>query len=154
MASTGRLIYLGICCFNRPFDDQSDLLVRLQTEAKLHVQDLIRKGELLLAWSAIMDIENLANPDINRKEAVAGWQKLSSVDLTVSENIEKIAETLALIGIKPMDALHVSSAIEVKAVYFLTTDKALLRKMKADNRTQVIDPVDFIRLLSENQNEN
>lgn len=154
MASTGRLIYLDICCFNRPFDDQSDLLVRLQTEAKLHVQDLIRKGELLLAWSAIMDIENLANPDINRKEAIAGWQKLSSVDLTVSENIEKIAETLALIGIKPMDALHVSSAIEVKAVYFLTTDKALLRKMKADNRTQVIDPVDFIRLLSENQNEN
>lgn len=32
------LIYLDICCFNRPFDDQSDLIVRLQTEAKLHVQ--------------------------------------------------------------------------------------------------------------------
>ena len=39
------LIYLDICCFNRPFDDQSQLLIRLQTEAKLFVQDSIRKGD-------------------------------------------------------------------------------------------------------------
>lgn len=148
------LIYLDICCFNRPFDDQADLLVRLQTEAKLHVQDLIRKGELLLAWSAVMDIENLANPDINRKLAVADWKKLSSVDVSVGENIEKVAEALAVIGVKPMDALHVACAIEAKTAYFLTTDKALLRKMTHDNRTQVVDPVDFIRILSETQNEN
>lgn len=143
------LIYLDICCFNRPFDDQADLFVRLQTEAKLHVQDLIRKGELLLAWSAIMDIENLANPDINRKLLVADWGKLSSIDVNVSEKIEKLAESLALIGVKPMDALHVACAIEAKAEYFLTTDKALLRKMIQDSRTQVVDPVDFIRILSE-----
>jgi hypothetical protein len=37
-------IYLDICCFNRPFDDQTQLLVRLQTEAKLAVQDAIRTG--------------------------------------------------------------------------------------------------------------
>jgi hypothetical protein len=43
---------------NRPFDDQSDLLVRLQTEAKLHVQELIRGGEISLVWSAIMNVEN------------------------------------------------------------------------------------------------
>lgn len=147
------LIYLDICCFNRPFDDQSDLFVRLQTEAKLHVQDLIRKGDLSLAWSAIMDIENLANPDINRKLAVADWQKLSRVDVAANESIEEVAQSLALIGVKPMDALHVACAIEAKAEYLLTTDKALLRKMTADNRIQVIDPVDFIRILSETKNE-
>jgi predicted nucleic acid-binding protein len=96
-----------------------------------------------------MDIENLANPDINRKLSVADWKKLSSVDVSVSESIEKLAESFALIGVKPMDALHVACAIEAKAEYFLTTDKALLRKMTQDNRTQVVDPVDFIRLLSE-----
>jgi len=147
------LIYLDICCFNRPFDDQTDLFVRLQTEAKLHVQDMIRKGELLLAWSSIMDIENLANPDINRKLAVADWRKLSSVDVTASESVEKVAESLVLIGVKPMDALHVACAIEAKAEYFFTTDKALLRKMTHDNRMQVIDPVDFIRIFSEAKNE-
>lgn len=37
-------LYLDLCCFNRPFDDQSQLLVRLQTEAKLAVQNSIRGG--------------------------------------------------------------------------------------------------------------
>lgn len=69
--------------------------------------------------------------------------------MNVSEKIERLAESLALIGVKPMDALHVACAIEAKAEYFLTTDKALLRKMTQDNRTQIVDPVDFIRILSE-----
>lgn len=147
------LIYLDICCFNRPFDDQSDLLVRLQTEAKLHVQDMIRDGALSLVWSAIMDTENAANPDVNRKMAIVGWKKLSAIDVPVNQRIEEEAESLALIGIKPMDALHVASAIEARAAYFLTTDKALLRRMAQDNRMQTMDPVDFIRILSEVKNE-
>ena len=31
-------VYLDNCCYNRPFDDQSQLKVRLETEAKLFVQ--------------------------------------------------------------------------------------------------------------------
>ena len=147
------LIYLDICCFNRPFDDQTDLIVRLQTEAKLYVQDRIRSGNLSLVWSAIMDLENAANPDINRKVAVGDWQKLGVVDIAMSQRVEDIANELALIGVKSMDALHVASAIEAKAEYFLTTDKALLRKMAQHNRLHVLDPVDFIRALKERNNE-
>jgi hypothetical protein len=49
------LVYLDICCFNRPFDQQSQTLVRLQTEAKLSVQHGVREGQLTLAWSAVLD---------------------------------------------------------------------------------------------------
>ncbi len=48
-------IYLDNCCFNRPFDDQSQLRIRIETEAKLYVQDLIRQGTLTLVWSYILD---------------------------------------------------------------------------------------------------
>jgi hypothetical protein len=51
-------LYLDLCCFNRPFDDQGQLLVRLQTEAKLAVQESIRNGAHTLIWSAILDLEN------------------------------------------------------------------------------------------------
>ena len=44
-------VYLDNCCFNRPFDDQSSFIIALETEAKLHVQDLIRNGSLELCWS-------------------------------------------------------------------------------------------------------
>ena len=55
-------VYLDNCCFNRPFDDQSSLVIHLETEAKLHIQDLIRQGELSLLWSFVLDYENDANP--------------------------------------------------------------------------------------------
>jgi predicted nucleic acid-binding protein len=148
------LIYLDICCFNRPFDDQSDLIVRLQTEAKLHVQEMIRAGVIDLVWSAVMDIENSANPDFNRKAAVADWQRLAVVDLPVNETVEEVAELLSRIGVKPMDALHVACAIEAHAEYFLTTDNALLRKMVKHGKIRVVDPVDFVRVLKVGNDEN
>ncbi|MDP1604434.1 MAG: hypothetical protein Q8M03_14355 [Legionella sp.] len=147
-------IYLDICCFNRPFDDQSDLMVRLQTEAKLHVQAMIRESELSLIWSAMMDIENAANPDLNRKMVIADWQQLSVLDITVNDQIEAVANTLVQIGVKPMDALHVACALDAHADYFLTTDKALLRKMAKHQTLSVVDPIEFIRRLKEDNHEN
>lgn len=146
-------IYLDICCFNRPFDDQSDLIVRLQTEAKLHVQEMIRQGALDLVWSAIMDIENSANPDLNRKVAIADWQQIGVVDMSVNELVEQKAIILSQIGVKPMDALHVACAIEACAEYFLTTDNALLRKMAKHGSIRVVDPVDFVRGLKDKNDE-
>jgi hypothetical protein len=35
-------IYLDNCCFNRPFDDQSQTRVRLEAEAKLEIQRRIK----------------------------------------------------------------------------------------------------------------
>ncbi len=52
------LIYLDNCCFNRPFDEQNQVRVLLETEAKLVVQERIREGSLDLAWSFMMDFEN------------------------------------------------------------------------------------------------
>ena len=41
-------IYLDNCVFNRPFDDQNHLRVRLETEAKLYIQAKIKQGDLQL----------------------------------------------------------------------------------------------------------
>ena len=55
-------VYLDNCCLNRPFDDQTQLRIRLESEAKLKVQEEIRAGKLQLAWSYILDYENRKNP--------------------------------------------------------------------------------------------
>ncbi|GAK55959.1 hypothetical protein U27_02920 [Candidatus Vecturithrix granuli] len=36
-------IYLDNCCFNRPFDDQNQIKIKLETEAKLYIQEKIRQ---------------------------------------------------------------------------------------------------------------
>jgi hypothetical protein len=51
-------LYLDNCCFNRPFDNQNQLKVYLETQAKLAIQEKIIAGEYELVWSYILDYEN------------------------------------------------------------------------------------------------
>ena len=55
-------IYLDNCCFNRPYDDQTQIRIRIESEAKLFIQAKILAGEIELAWSYVLDFENKANP--------------------------------------------------------------------------------------------
>ena len=42
------LIYLDTCCFNRPFDDQSQTRIRFETAAKLQLQQRVLTDDDLL----------------------------------------------------------------------------------------------------------
>ncbi|MDR1070041.1 MAG: hypothetical protein LBL37_04580 [Gracilibacteraceae bacterium] len=55
-------VYLDNCGYNRPFDEQASAIIRLETDAKLYIQEQIRSGELELCWSFVLDYENAANP--------------------------------------------------------------------------------------------
>ena len=68
-------LYLDNCCFNRPFDDQSQIRIRLETEAKLKIQEEIRSGKFHLVWSYILDYENSRNPFEERKFRISKWKK-------------------------------------------------------------------------------
>lgn len=148
------LIYLDLCCFNRPFYDQSQLIVLLQTEAKLNVQAAILDGQLELVWSAVIDLENEANPAQDRRNTIATWQRIAVVDQAVTDAVEELAEWFANRGLKSMDALHVACAVVSEARYFLTTDKKLLRKMADEQRIRVVDPIDFVREMERDDDEN
>jgi hypothetical protein len=67
-------IYLDNCTFNRPFDDQSFIRIRLESEAKLHIQEKIKSGEIELVWSYILEFENEQNPFDERKDAIKRWK--------------------------------------------------------------------------------
>ena len=69
------------CCFNRPFDDQRKIRIKLEAEAKLYIQEKIRRKEFELAWSYILDHENQANPFGERKRAIQQWKHLAVIDV-------------------------------------------------------------------------
>ena len=73
------LIYLDMCCFNRPFDDQSQTRIRFETEAKLELQERVRKKELQLVWSYVLDYENSYNPFAERLASILLWRSLAEV---------------------------------------------------------------------------
>ena len=37
-------IYLDMCCYNRPYDDQAQTRIALESQAKLHIQSMIKEG--------------------------------------------------------------------------------------------------------------
>lgn len=75
------IVYLDNCMFNRPFDDQSHIRIRLETEAKLYIQNQIRLQELELVWSYILEFENAQNPHDERRLAIEKWKTLASIKI-------------------------------------------------------------------------
>jgi len=136
-------IYLDNCCFNRPYDDQNNVLVFLETEAKLFIQDLIHAGQLLLVWSFVLDYENASNPFYERKYSIGAWKKLSIIDCDLCDTVANTAEDLLKIGLRQKDAAHIACAMYAGAVFFITTDKKILNK--PIEGISIINPIDFVR---------
>ena len=122
------LVYLDNCCFNRPFDEQSNIRVKLETDAKLYVQFLIRTEKLRLAWSYMLDYENHANPQLERKYIIQKWKNLSIIDTDETKEILDDANKLLEYGIKAKDALHIACSINMRCDFFLTTDDGIKKK--------------------------
>lgn len=71
-------IYLDNCCYNRPFDDQTQVKIHLETQAKLYVQTKIKENKYFLVWSYILDYENGRNPYDEKRLAIAPWRNIAS----------------------------------------------------------------------------
>ncbi len=137
-------IYLDNCCFNRPFDDQDQLRVRLETEAKLDVQEKVLTGRIELVWSYMLDYENQANPFDDRREAIQKWNRHAVLDIDESQDVLSMANRLKRKGVSSKDALHVACAIAGECEYFLTTDDVLIMKLKGTKAIHVVSPTEFV----------
>jgi predicted nucleic acid-binding protein len=142
-------VYLDNCCFNRPYDDQRPVLVRIEAEAKLFVQDQIRQRALDLVWSYVLDFENSRNPFLERRVEITRWRALATTAVAPSEGILHRGESLQTTGLKAMDALHLACAIEARCGYFLTVDRGILNRAAMIPDLIVCSPVGFLERIQE-----
>ena len=138
-------IYLDNCCFNRPFDDQSQIRIRIESEAKLKIQGDIKAERFELVWSYILDAENEANHFEERKKAIGDWKNNAIMDINENLSITKKANYLTRIGFRSKDALHIACAISANCEYFLTTDDKVLNKNEMIKELIVADPIAFVK---------
>ena len=136
-------IYLDNCSYNRPFDDQSQMKIRLETEAKLYIQSGIRTKKYSMVWSYMLDIENSVSPYDEKRNTVALWKEVAVEHCLPSDDILLTGQKIMEHGIKPKDALHISCAIRSECDYFITTDRGVLNKNIAN--IKIRNPIDFIR---------
>ena len=120
-------VYLDNCCFNRPYDNQVQPKIALETRAKLFIQDLIANGEVDLTWSYMMELENSDNPFPYKRLAIGEWKDLSIENIKENEEIIIHAEEIANTGIKPKDSLHLACAMYAKCDYIITVDTRMTK---------------------------
>ena len=120
-------IYLDVCCLNRPFDDQTQDRIRLETEAIYIILKFIERGRFILLNSDIILYEVEKIPDLKRKNSIRVILSKAKYFIALNEDILKRGYEIQKIGIKSYDALHLASAEYGRAKIFLTTDDKLLK---------------------------
>ena len=138
-------VYLDACSFNRPFDDQSQLRIRLEAEAKLRIQEEIRAREIELVWSYILEYENDRNPYRERKSRISAWRAYAAWEIQESPELLANASSLHEEGLPKIDSLHLACAIAAGCQYFITTDDRILKCKPRVTAINIADPILFIK---------
>src|SRR5438093_49621 len=117
-------IYFDMCSLQRPLDDKTQLRVLLEAQAVLGVLALCESGK-----ADIVASED-ANPDSVRRDFADQAIAKAALFIRISPPIKADAQKFIDAGIKPLDALHLASAIAAKADYLCTCDDRFLKKAR------------------------
>jgi predicted nucleic acid-binding protein len=132
-------VYLDVCCLNRPFDDQTQDRIRIESESVLTILSHCLSRKWQMVGSEVVDIEIFMIPDSERRHKVSILSTISQLKITIDEKTENRAVELENLGFKPFDALHIASAERGRADVLLTTDDGLLRMaLKNEMKLKVI----------------
>ena len=135
-----------MCSIPRPLDTKSQPRIAVEAEAILGVLTLCEDGQVELMTSDTLVFELERNPHPMRKEYALKVLAKATVFIPTDSQIEERARALQAEGIKPIDALHLASAVIAKAEYFCTCDDRFLKRAKAvdTGQTKVVSPLELI----------
>jgi predicted nucleic acid-binding protein len=142
-------IYLDNSVLNRPYDDQRQPRVWLETLCFVLILQMVEKGEAELIHSIFHVLENMESPAAERRSWVEACLKLAAHSIPVSREMELRANALSKIGLTPLDAAHVAAAENAQADYFITCDDRLIRKYRGSLRA--LTPPELILILTKEQ---
>jgi hypothetical protein len=140
-------IYLDLCVYNRPFDDQGQPRIMTETLEFIFLLEKALKGEITLMNSFALEEENARNPFVNRKDKIDDLLKCTSEYVGYSKRLENRAKEVEKFGIMAMDALHIACAEFGKADFLVTCDDLLTRKgnaFKGKLRVRIVNLMEFV----------
>jgi len=140
-------VYLDLCVYNRPFDDQHQPRIVIETIEFLFLLSKAIDKEITIFNSFVLEDENNKNPFIDRRDKICDLLKVASEYVSYSEELENRAKEIEKFGIMAMDALHIACAEVAKADFFITCDDLLVRKgksKKANINVRIMSLMDFM----------
>lgn len=138
------VVYLDVCALCRPFDDQSQMRVRLETDAVQLILSHARFGNLSLVVSPAHVVEINAITDTTEREHLLATLRELGRNLEIDLPRARVrAEHHVRQGLGAADAAHLAFA-EAAHADFVTCDDRLLRQCRrAQLETWCGTPVAF-----------
>ena len=140
-------IYLNNSTLNRPFDDQGQARIKLETEALFQILSDIDLRNSKLILSEVTDLENSKNPHYSVKIRIDELISKADRKIKVSAMTKKQAKTFENAGLNGMDALHLAAAIQGKVDFLITCDDSFLKKAKkvtSDQTIKIMNPIEYV----------
>jgi len=123
-------LYLDMCVYNRPFDEQSQPRIVIETQIFVVLLLMVSQGHLELINSFALAYENSRNPKVENGRKISDFLKYATEYVPFDEEIVNRALGYEKMGIDGMDALHVACAEKTKADFFVSCDDNLLKKLQ------------------------
>jgi predicted nucleic acid-binding protein len=120
-------IYLDACCFNRPFDDQRQNRIRLESEAIILIMERMHNKEWEWVGSDVLIAELENTPDVEKRRYLMELAEWVHLHVELTKDMIARATELEQLGLKSFDAMHIACAESANADVFLTTDDKLLK---------------------------
>ena len=141
---TSKRIYLDVCTLGRPYDDQAQLRIRLETDAYYMILAHVRAGAYALLVSPVHFVEVAVNGNASERRKVEHLLREVGIPVTCSRSAARQrAEELVGTGFGIADAAHVAYA-EGSADAFITCDGRLKKRcQRIGIRIPVCTPVEF-----------
>ena len=141
------LIYPDYNCFQRGFDDPSQIRIRMEALACEEIFLMAEDKRIEMVWSFMHEDETNLCPFTDRIDEVRRLSLLCERILGPEEEICSHAKSFQqLASLASKDALHIACAFYIKADFFITCDDLLVkraRRLKLE--MTIINPIDYIR---------
>jgi predicted nucleic acid-binding protein len=150
-------IYLDVCCLNRPFDDQTQDRIHLESEAIILILKRFRSGTWEWISSEAVSFEVGQTPDEERRHRVESLIRYADYSVLIEAPIVKRASQIKGMGFNAYDAIHLACAEHCNADVFLTTDDKLLRLARVNSshlKIKVHNPLIWLKEEIEDEHRN
>ena len=145
---TMKAIYLDVCCLNRPFDNQRQERIKLESEAIILIFKHIETNDWHWISSEVVDFEVNKTPNIERKQRIQSLKIFPHRFVLLDDNIIQRADILQNKGFGSYDALHIACAEQGQVELFLTTDDKLLKsaaRYQQELKVRIINPLHWLQ---------
>lgn len=143
-SSPARRVYLDVCALSRPFDDQTQARIRLETEAVKLILSHVRRSDIQLIASTAHAIEIAAIDNMEERstleQILAEFGHRPSINMRAAR---QRAEALTSIKLGPADAAHLALAEQAQADFVSTDDQLLKRAQRARLSIWIGTPVAY-----------